>query len=153
MRSEGATYRPVFEGDMQNGNFVRRALGLCAVAAVACAAVLLYFVAPEGAPFMPKCILNHFTGLYCPGCGGLRAMHALFHGRIIEAMSYNVFAVLVVVPLGSYTLLREAVYSITGKKVKGIEFNTCMATILLWAVIVFTILRNLPFAPFNILAP
>ena len=31
------------------------------------------------------------TGWDCPGCGIQRAIHALFHGHFIEAISYNYY--------------------------------------------------------------
>ena len=55
--------------------------------------VILYCVNPIGQPLMPKCVLHELTGLSCPGCGFQRAMHALLHGRLLEAIGYNVFLV------------------------------------------------------------
>jgi hypothetical protein len=34
------------------------------------------------------------TGLPCPGCGGLRATNDLLHGRLADAASSNLYAVL-----------------------------------------------------------
>lgn len=30
-----------------------------------------------------------FLGMYCPGCGGTRAVHALLHGRILMSLWYH----------------------------------------------------------------
>jgi len=38
---------------------------------------------------MPPCILHHFTGLYCPGCGGTRAFVALTHGQFLKSLYYH----------------------------------------------------------------
>jgi hypothetical protein len=59
----------------------------------ACAAVaaLLYFFDPASSSFYPSCPLRALTGLLCPFCGGLRAAHALLHGRVLEAAALNPF--------------------------------------------------------------
>lgn len=41
---------------------------------------------------MPKCPFFVLTGLQCPSCGNTRALHALLHGRITEALAYNAMA-------------------------------------------------------------
>jgi len=42
------------------------------------AVTLFLRLAPEGAErFYPRCLFNAATGLYCPGCGTLRALNAL----------------------------------------------------------------------------
>src|SRR5262245_57309498 len=59
----------------------------------ACAAVaaLIYFYDPATSSFYPSCPLRALTGLLCPFCGGLRAAHALLHGRVVEAAALNPF--------------------------------------------------------------
>ncbi|PID52898.1 MAG: hypothetical protein CSA58_03600 [Micrococcales bacterium] len=39
------------------------------------------------------CRILSLTGWYCPGCGGLRAMHDLLHGDVVAALSSNLYAV------------------------------------------------------------
>ncbi|MFI9200848.1 DUF2752 domain-containing protein [Streptomyces sp. NPDC053048] len=41
----------------------------------------------------PACPLLRWTGLYCPGCGGLRGLHALAHGDLVTALGANALAV------------------------------------------------------------
>ena len=59
--------------------------------ALAAAAALVYFYDPASAAFYPSCPLRALTGLLCPLCGGLRAAHALLHGRVLEAVALNPF--------------------------------------------------------------
>lgn len=33
--------------------------------------------------YYPPCAFHMLTGLYCPGCGGTRAVRALMHGRLL----------------------------------------------------------------------
>jgi hypothetical protein len=44
----------------------------------------------DPATAMPFCPFHAVTGLWCPGCGGLRMVHALLHGRLAEAARDNV---------------------------------------------------------------
>lgn len=59
--------------------------------AVVGALITLYLVNPTEQPFMPHCPFKLLTGLDCPGCGFQRAMHALLHGHVREAIGYNLF--------------------------------------------------------------
>lgn len=42
----------------------------------------------EVIPSMP-CIIHDVMHIYCPGCGGTRAMFALLQGRVLESLYYN----------------------------------------------------------------
>lgn len=44
---------------------------------------------PYTETIFPPCILLHFTGLQCPGCGGTRAMFSLLHGDIATSLAMN----------------------------------------------------------------
>lgn len=50
---------------------------------------ILYFFDPSCSGFYPKCPFFVLTGWQCPGCGTLRALHCLLHGRIVEAWGFN----------------------------------------------------------------
>ena len=57
------------------------------------AALLLFFaVRRQFAPFLSiPCPFHAITGLYCPGCGGTRAVIALLHGRLLSSFLYHPF--------------------------------------------------------------
>lgn len=40
---------------------------------------------------LPECVFHAFTGYYCPGCGGSRAVIALFEGHPIQSALYHPF--------------------------------------------------------------
>ena len=53
-----------------------------------------YFVNPDTQHFPLQCPWRLCTGTSCPACGFQRALHALVHGNIGQALSYNYFFVL-----------------------------------------------------------
>jgi hypothetical protein len=74
---------------------------------VACAslagAMILYQFPPEQYDFYPQCPVFRYLHVYCPGCGATRALAALLHGRITEALHYNALVVMLVpVPLSYF---------------------------------------------------
>ena len=71
------------------------------------ATALVAAVDPNEPGHYPTCPLLAVTGLYCPGCGTLRAVHALAHGDVSTALARNPLAVLAV-PVGVWLWLRWA---------------------------------------------
>jgi hypothetical protein len=129
-----------------------------ALAACACggATAFLYAVDPNRHAVYPQCLLYNATGIYCAGCGATRAIHALLHGRVIEALHDNALFV-VALPLilylaGSYALAAWRADAwpkipVDSRKLawRGIAIFLLM--------IAFMVLRNLPGAPFDWLKP
>ncbi|MEU0845328.1 DUF2752 domain-containing protein [Streptomyces sp. NPDC005962] len=50
-------------------------------------------VDPHQPGHYPVCPLFRLTGLYCPGCGGLRSAHELAHGELLRALGDNALVV------------------------------------------------------------
>ena len=59
-----------------------------------CLAVVYYNIDPATTVFFPKCIFHSLTGYDCPSCGGQRALHAVLHGRWLDAVKLNPFLLL-----------------------------------------------------------
>ena len=67
-----------------------RRLVVALIAAVIVAALIVIFIFnPEKTVWMPPCPSHMLTGYDCPGCGTLRALHALMHGDVAAAWNYN----------------------------------------------------------------
>ena len=64
--------------------------------AIVAAGIFYYFFDPATSVLAPKCIMKEITGYQCPGCGFQRAAHAFLHGRVIEAVSYNLFFIIAI---------------------------------------------------------
>jgi hypothetical protein len=60
------------------------------------AAAILHFFPPEAHGFYPRCTLYAWTGLHCPGCGSLRALSALTHGDLRDALHSNLLLILAI---------------------------------------------------------
>ena len=127
-----------------------RPLGLIVgvIAAVGVGALLFLFNPAEHA-FYPHCLFHQATGLHCPGCGGLRAVHQLLHGHLLAALHLNLLAV-ASLPVFAALLGREFVErrrGIRGRHWVSLGFVWCFVGVLL----AFTVLRNFP--AFAFLAP
>lgn len=64
---------------------------LLAAALLACAVLQFY---PPARGFYPACPIHKFLGIDCPGCGATRALAALLHGQVAEAIHLNALFVL-----------------------------------------------------------
>lgn len=89
--------------------------------------------------FWPRCPIYSLTGIYCPGCGGLRATWDLLHGNIQAAVNQNalIFAIPLFVLTG-FVVQWDA--KKTGRKWPTIVLLAVTAVV----AIGFTWLRNLP---------
>ena len=61
---------------------------------MAAACVILFAADPEQTAWLPRCPFHALTGLDCPACGSQRAVHALLHLRLADAVTYNPFMLL-----------------------------------------------------------
>lgn len=90
----------------------------------------------------PACPLLATTGLYCPGCGSLRAVHALAHGDVVSALGRNPLTTLAV-PLLVVLWMRWLARSAHGRPTRRLP-----SAALVWTVgavlLAFGIARNLP---------
>ncbi|MFV0463286.1 MAG: DUF2752 domain-containing protein [Nostocoides sp.] len=69
------------------------------LAACAAAVTLVHVRDPGVDGHYPACPFLSVTGYYCPGCGSLRAIHALSNGDPITALSRNPLTVVMAVVL------------------------------------------------------
>ena len=115
--------------------------------------VLLAAFDPAQHAFFPKCAFYWATGLFCPGCGSQRAIHALLHGHVGAALGQNALVVLVL-PYFGYVAVRRLREATGGAPVRtGAPLPRAVALGLVAVVVGFMVLRNLPGAPFAWLAP
>ena len=119
---------------------LRAPLGAAAAAAAATAYVGL--VDPNEAGHYPTCPFLLLTGRFCPGCGSLRAVHALAHGDVRAALGLNVLAVLgAVVLVGLWARWVRRSWRGEPRTTVAPAWSLYLG---LAVVLVFWVLRNLP---------
>jgi hypothetical protein len=129
-----------------------RTAWLLATSAAVAAVPVLYRFDPLRVHFYPRCPLYVMTGIYCPGCGALRAGHALLHGHFLTALDFNALLVLAA-PFLAWALAAQAVEALTGRRIPTYRLSGMESKAIMWLFIAFMLLRNLPVYPLSVLAP
>jgi hypothetical protein len=118
-------------------------LSLAAGAALGLALVaVLYFFPPEQHRFYPRCLFYTLTGIQCPGCGGLRAVHRLLHGELAAAWRFNPLVVLLL-PLIAIWLSFSFFNPGTTTRAKEMFLKPALLWLLLVLGAGYAVLRNL----------
>jgi len=113
-----------------------------------------YSVEDTGRVWVNQCTIYKFTGLDCPGCGGQRAIHSLLHGYVLQALRYNGLFVLASPFLAYFYYIAIRVYILGQKQyLNSFVFKPWFAYLFISILIIFFILRNIPFWPFTLLSP
>ncbi|MET4643522.1 DUF2752 domain-containing protein [Streptomyces sp. NPDC006539] len=141
---------PVFPPAPVPRSAVRRlATPLGVMAAVVAAFGYVGAVDPNQPGHYPVCPLLRFTGLYCPGCGGLRSAHAVAHGDIAAALGSNALAVV------GYAIFAVVWVVWMVRASRGLPLRINLPPVYWWGIgavlLIFAVVRNLPFG--SMLAP
>lgn len=110
---------------------------------VAAGLATLYLFDPATHGFYPVCVLHQTTGLLCPGCGTLRALHQLTHGNFVAAWRFNPF-VIMLTPVALWLGARELIWFATGRRLPAVVTRPVFGWALVAGLVVFGIVRNLP---------
>jgi hypothetical protein len=100
----------------------------------------------------PPCLFHELTGLWCPGCGGARMLHALTNGHVVTALHDNALTLLALP-------LLAAVFAIWASHFTDhpVAWPARVPRWSYWAlgiaIVAFGVARNLPGAPFHAIAP
>ncbi|MFC5911531.1 DUF2752 domain-containing protein [Streptacidiphilus monticola] len=122
-----------------------------AVAGAAAAAVAYVGAVDPGRPgHYPTCPFLLLTGWWCPGCGGLRAVHALTRGDVPAALHDNAFGVALLVAL-LLLWARWTRHAARGRPTPPLRLPRGLLIGVAVMAVAFTVLRNLPVGAF--LAP
>ena len=114
--------------------------------------VTLFFLNPSEHSFFPKCALYMATGFSCPGCGSTRALYQLTHGDVLEAMRLNP-GLMALITLGITDYVRFVVSVIRGNPFQTLFGRLKLLGALMGVMLVYGVIRNLPWPLFESLAP
>lgn len=125
----------------------RRAFVLAVAVPIFCAAaaaLVLWAQKKYGISFLP-CSIKHLTGFNCVSCGATRATFALLRGDLLTAIWYNPLYIAFLICL-SYLYVR-LVISLLARPYRRfvIHLDWKRAVIISAIVVVFTVIRNMPF--------
>lgn len=111
---------------------------LCVVGVIA-----YYYLNPVQFRLMPKCPFKLITGLNCPGCGIQRAIHALLHGEIKEALHYNYYLLYSGPYAASFLFVWLAPNYKFSTKLKRIIENKYVVNIYVVTFLLWLLIRNI----------
>ena len=103
---------------------------------------VLYFWDPAGYKYYPPCWFYTLTGLYCPGCGGLRGTHFILHFDFGTAFHFNPF-VFITTPGIIYSAVYYSAFLFFKKDLMQFPLNKFTITISAIIVGLFWIIRNI----------
>ncbi|HEX2736782.1 MAG TPA: DUF2752 domain-containing protein [Acidimicrobiia bacterium] len=123
-----------------------RSIGIATTVSLAAGCAYVGLVDPRHGVY-PLCPFHAVTGLWCPGCGSTRALHAILHGHLTTALHDNAVFVLAVPAL----LALYFRWLARGPDVHPLRIRPWMISSSLVFLAVFGVLRNLP--ALRVLAP
>ncbi len=99
--------------------------------------------------FTTPCMFRVVTGLYCPGCGGTRAVTMLLAGKVRASFWYHP-----VVPYGAavyvwYMVSHTAEYLSDGRLNIGMRYRNLYLWAALTIVVLQTVVKNIALAVFH----
>jgi hypothetical protein len=106
------------------------------------AAYFLYVVDPARSALYAPCPFHLLIGLYCPGCGSLRALHELLHGHLRTAWGLNPLLV-VALPFLGYCFFSYVTGGMKGRSLPAFFVPAIAIWVFLGVVLVFWVLRNI----------
>ncbi len=96
----------------------------------------------------PTCLVKYVTGFDCPGCGGTRAFWYLLHADLPAAARHHLVFVFAV-PFVAYVYAAWAGRKLFGWRLPALRLSPVILGVFLGVWGAFSVLRNLPWAPFT----
>lgn len=103
---------------------------------------VLMYLSRLDAGILPPCVLHHYLGVYCPGCGGSRALKAFLEGHFLLSLYYH--------PLVAYTAViyslfmgSQTICICSRGRIKGMRFHNWFLYTALCIVVLNCIIKNI----------
>lgn len=91
----------------------------------------------------PPCLFHLLTGLYCPGCGGTRAVITLSQGKLLTSVLYHPFVPYVAL-VGGWFMISQTLQRLSkGKLAIGMKYRDIYLWIALALVAVNFLVKNI----------
>ena len=92
------------------------------------------------------CVVYRLFGIYCPGCGGTRAVRFLLQGRVLKSLYYHPIVVYTAV-FGSWFMSSQTIQRLSkGKIAIGMHYRDIYLWIALGLVLANCLIKNLVLA-------
>ncbi|MCM1107306.1 MAG: DUF2752 domain-containing protein [Blautia sp.] len=92
---------------------------------------------------LPPCMIHSLTGLYCPGCGGTRAVTALLQGHLLKSLFYHPIVGYTAAVGGWFMVSQTIERASHGRFAIGMHYRDIYLWIALALVAVNCIIKNL----------
>jgi hypothetical protein len=113
--------------------------------------IVLYWGHPSEYRIIPSCPFHFLLGLYCPGCGTLRATHYLLNGHVTTAFRYQPLAISLF-PVIIF-LYGKKLYEFYRQKTVQLPFEVSIYWGIFFIICIFFVARNIPLDSLNWLRP
>lgn len=104
---------------------------------------------PMGRPTISGCWIWRNLHVYCPGCGGTRAVEALFRGEILRSFSYHPAVPVTALAVTAY-LLTQTVWRLRGRTGWTLRYSARWPWLLVGLLLANCSVRNLLWLGFGI---
>lgn len=108
---------------------------------------LLDISLPEN--LVEPCLLRELTGLYCPGCGGTRALRNMLHGNVIISIIWHPVVIYMFYLAWLYTV-SYLVKKVSGGRIENVRVRAWHFFVLVGLLILNFIVKNILLAGFGI---
>ncbi len=115
-------------------------LGIIAVAIIV-GCVLKFLEIPITKLDKTPCVWITYLGVYCPGCGGTRAVEALMHGDFLQSLLYHPVVLYTVGLIGVY-VSSHTLNIISKGRVKALLLHGWYLYLMLVIIIVQWLIKN-----------
>ncbi len=117
-------------------------IGWCGIAIMVTYLVLKNLLGFDVLDYMLPCTLYTWTGFYCPGCGGTRAVFALSKGQILRSFYLHPFVPYGAI-VGGWFMISQTVERLTKGKIKvALHFRMIYAWIALALILINFLWKN-----------
>lgn len=99
---------------------------------------------------IPGCWVAKHLGIYCPGCGGTRAVIALRHGRVIRSFFYHPLVVYFCAVYTAYVGTQTFARVFRFRRWRGLRWRNEYLYIGLGLLAAHTVIRNILLLVFHI---